>query len=318
MGSSRVASKIKMATVDELLGVPAEYAEAVLIEIDRIAPFKNHPFKVLDDERMDDLVESIKANGVLNPVIVRPTGGGQYEMISGHRRLHASKLAGLDKIPAISKQLSDDEATIIMVDSNIQREEILPSEKAFALKMKMDAMNRQGKRTDLDFEISQIDELCEDKTSRHNGEKLSVDQVGEEYGMSARQVHRYIRLTYLSSELLELVDKGKIGLVAAVDISYFDSDVQHWIYEYVKENGFLKPVQIQALKEYGNLENITQYVLIHTMNEALPKTKDTGRVALSGQKLKRYFPAGFSSRKREEIIIHLLEQWVANGCEKFE
>lgn len=306
MGSSRVASKIKMATVDELLGVPAEYAEAVLIEIDRIAPFKNHPFKVLDDERMDDLVESIKANGVLNPVIVRPTGGGQYEMISGHRRIHASKLAGLDKIPAISKQLSDDEATIIMVDSNIQREEILPSEKAFALKMKMEAINRQGQRTDMDG------------TSRLEDEKLSADIAGEQYGMGARQVQRYIRLTYLSDELLELVDKTKIGINLAVDISYFDSEVQHWIYEYVKENGFLKPVQIQALKEYGNLENITQYVLIHTMNEALPKTKDTGRVALSGQKLKRYFPAGFSSRKREEIIIHLLEQWVANGCEKFE
>lgn len=310
MGSSRVASKIKMATVDELLGVPAEYAEAVLIEIDRIAPFKNHPFKVLDDERMDDLVESIKANGVLNPVIVRPTGGGQYEMISGHRRLHASKLAGLDKIPAISKQLSDDEATIIMVDSNIQREEILPSEKAFALKMKMDAMNRQGKRTDL-VELENL-------TSRHDVAKFTGDVIGEEFGIGKRTVERYIRLTYLSDELLELVDKGKIGLVAAGDISYFDSEVQHWIYEYVKENGFLKPVQIQALKEYGNLENITQYVLIHTMNEALPKTKDTGRVALSGQKLKRYFPAGFSSRKREEIIIHLLEQWVANGCEKFE
>lgn len=306
MGSSRVASKIKMATVDELLGVPAEYAEAVLIEIDRIVPFKNHPFKVLDDERMDDLVESIKANGVLNPVIVRPAGGGQYEMISGHRRLHASKLAGLDKIPAISKQLSDDEATIIMVDSNIQREEILPSEKAFALKMKMEAINRQGQRTDMDG------------TSRLEDEKLSADIAGEQYGMGARQVQRYIRLTYLSNELLELVDKTKIGINLAVDISYFDSEVQHWIYEYVRENGFLKPVQIQALKEYENLENITQYVLIHTMNEALPKTKDTGRVALSGQKLKRYFPAGFSSRKREEIIIHLLEQWVANGCEKFE
>ena len=307
MGSSRVASKIKMATVDELLGVPAEYAEAVLIEIDRIAPFKNHPFKVLDDERMDDLVESIKANGVLNPVIVRPTGGGQYEMISGHRRLHASKLAGLDKIPAISKQLSDDEATIIMVDSNIQREEILPSEKAFALRMRHEALSRQGQRNDLTSctECTKLDER-------------TTDAIGESFGLKGRQVSKYIRLTYLSEELLSLVDSRKIPITIAVDISYFDSDVQHWIYEYVKENGFLKPVQIQALKEYGNLENITQYVLIHTMNEALPKTKDTGRVALSGQKLKRYFPAGFSSRKREEIIIHLLEQWVANGCEKFE
>ena len=120
MGNSRVARKIKMATVDDLLGVPAEYAEAVLIEVDRIQQFKDHPFKVLDDSKMEDLVESIKVNGVLNPVILRPIDGGQYEMISGHRRLHASKLAGLDKIPAISKQMSDDEATIIMVDSNIQ------------------------------------------------------------------------------------------------------------------------------------------------------------------------------------------------------
>ena len=234
--ASRVAEKIKLQSVDELLGVP-EIAGTQKIEIGRIHAFPNHPFKVLDDEKMDTLVDSIRENGILNPVIVRPDQSGNYEMISGHRRLHAAKIVGLKKVPAIVKEMSDDEAIIKMVDANIQREEILPSERAFSFKMKMEAMSRQGQRNDL--------------TSGQNVPKLTSDVIGEENGMSGRQVKRYIRLTELIPELLECTDNKKIGLVMAVDLSYLDEQVQKWVYEYFKENGFLKPVQVEALKNYS-------------------------------------------------------------------
>lgn len=234
--ASRVAGKIKLQSVDELLGVP-EIAGTQKIEIGRIHAFPNHPFKVLDDEKMDTLVDSIRENGILNPVIVRPDQSGNYEMISGHRRLHAAKIVGLKKVPAIVKEMSDDEAIIKMVDANIQREEILPSERAFSFKMKMEAMSRQGQRNDL--------------TSGQNVPKLTSDVIGEENGMSGRQVKRYIRLTELIPELLECTDNKKIGLVMAVDLSYLDEQVQKWVYEYFKENGFLKPVQVEALKNYS-------------------------------------------------------------------
>ena len=234
--ASRVAGKIKLQSVDELLGVP-EIAGTQEIEIGRIHAFPNHPFKVLDDEKMDTLVDSIRENGILNPVIVRPDQSGNYEMISGHRRLHAAKIVGLKKVPAIVKEMSDDEAIINMVDANIQREEILPSERAFSFKMKMEAMSRQGQRNDL--------------TSGQNVPKLTSDVIGEENGMSGRQVKRYIRLTELIPELLECTDNKKIGLVMAVDLSYLDEQVQKWVYEYFKENGFLKPVQVEALKNYS-------------------------------------------------------------------
>lgn len=234
--ASRVAGKIKLQSVDELLGVP-EIAGTQEIEIGRIHAFPNHPFKVLDDEKMDTLVDSIRENGILNPVIVRPDQSGNYEMISGHRRLHAAKIVGLKKVPAIVKEMSDDEAIIKMVDANIQREEILPSERAFSFKMKMEAMSRQGQRNDL--------------TSGQNVPKLTSDVIGEENGISGRQVKRYIRLTELIPELLECTDNKKIGLVMAVDLSYLDEQVQKWVYEYFKENGFLKPVQVEALKNYS-------------------------------------------------------------------
>ena len=195
---SRVAGKIKLQSVDELLGVP-EIAGTQEIELGRIHSFPNHPFKVLDDEKMDTLVESIRENGILNPVIVRPDKNGDYEMISGHRRLHAAGIVGLKKVPAIVKEMSDDEAIIKMVDANIQREEILPSERAFSFKMKMEALSRQGQRNDL--------------TSGHNVPKLTTDEIGEENGMSGRQVKRYIRLTELIPELLDCTDSKKIGLV---------------------------------------------------------------------------------------------------------
>lgn len=295
--ASRVAGKIKLQSVDELLGVP-EIAGTQEIEIGRIHAFPNHPFKVLDDEKMDTLVDSIRGNGILNPVIVRPDENGNYEIISGHRRLHAARIVGLKKVPAIVKEMSDDEAIIKMVDANIQREEILPSERAFSLKMKMDAIKRQGKRSDL--------------TSDHNGPKLASVEVGQTVGISSTQVKRYIRLTELIPELLECTDNKKIGLVMAVDLSYLDEQVQKWVYEYFKENEFLKPVQVEALKNYPNLSNVTQFSVISIMNDALPKKSKESKLSFSAKKLDKYFPPQYSTKERENIIIQLLEQWSAD------
>ena len=289
--------KIHFESVEELLGAPVTKDGTEEIRIDQIFPFENHPFKVLDDDRMQELVESIKANGVLSPVIVRPDDEGTYEMISGHRRMHAAKLAGLTTVPAIVKQLTNDEAVILMVDANIQREEILPSERAFSLKMKMDAMNRQGARTDL--------------TLGRDVPKWSHEEIGKENGISGRQVKRYIRLTELIPEMLDMVDDKRLGLMLAVDISFFDKDLQKWLYEYIRENGFLKPDQIAALKNTPNLENVTQYTMIQILNSALPEAKVSGKVTLSEKKLDKYFPPHFSAVQREKVIIGLLEEWQA-------
>ena len=298
--AGRVAGKIKLQSVDELLGVP-EIAGTQEIEIGRIHSFPNHPFKVLDNDKMESLVDSIRENGILNPVIVRPDKTGNYEMISGHRRLHAAGIVGLVKIPAIVKEMSDDEAIIKMVDANIQREEILPSERAWSLKMKMDAIKRQGKRSDL--------------TSDQNGPKLSAVEVGESAGISSTQVKRYIRLTELIPEILDLVDQKKVQFTLAVDISYFDEQVQKWIYEYIKDNGFLKPVQIAVLKEQANLSNASQYNVISILNGALPQKSSSAKVSLSEKKLDKYFPPHYSAKQREEVIIQLLEQWSKEQAE---
>ena len=298
--AGRVAGKIKLQSVDELLGVP-EIAGTQEIELGRIHAFPNHPFKVLDDDKMETLVDSIRENGILNPVIVRPDQTGNYEMISGHRRLHAAGIVGLKKIPAIVKEMSDDEAIIKMVDANIQREEILPSERAWSLKMKMDAMRRQGSRTDL--------------TCGTECQKLSSDEVGEAFGLKGRQVRKYVRLTGLISELMDYVDMKKIPISMAVDISYFDEQVQKWVYEYIKDNGFLKPVQIEALKEQSNLSNISQYNVISILNGALPQKSSSAKVSLSEKKLDKYFPPHYSAKQREEVIIQLLEQWSKEQAE---
>lgn len=298
--AGRVAGKIKLQSVDELLGVP-EIAGTQEIELGRIHAFPNHPFKVLDDDKMETLVDSIRENGILNPVIVRPDQTGNYEMISGHRRLHAAGIVGLKKIPAIVKEMSDDEAIIKMVDANIQREEILPSERAWSLKMKMDAMRRQGCRTDL--------------TCGTECQKLSSDEVGEAFGLKGRQVRKYVRLTELISELMDYVDMKKIPISMAVDISYFDEQVQKWVYEYIKDNGFLKPVQIEALKEQSNLSNISQYNVISILNGALPQKSSSAKVSLSEKKLDKYFPPHYSAKQREEVIIQLLEQWSKEQAE---
>ena len=294
--------KIHFESVEELLGAPVTKDGTEEIRIDQILPFENHPFKVLDDDRMQELVESIKANGVLSPVIVRPDDEGTYEMISGHRRMHAAKLAGLTTVPAIVKQLTNDEAVILMVDANIQREEILPSERAFSFKMKLDAISRRGNRTDLTcgLQVHKLEEV---------NEKKARDKVGSDVGMGGRQVQRYIRLTELCPELLQMVDDKRLGLNLAVDISYFDKDLQKWLYEYIRENGFLKPDQIAALKNTSNLENVTQYTMIQILNSALPEAKVSGKVTLSEKKLDKYFPPHFSAVQREKVIIGLLEEW---------
>ena len=292
--TNRVAGKIKLQSVDQLLGVP-EISGTQEIEIVRIHAFPNHPFKVLDDERMDMLVDSIRENGILNPVIVRPDQTGDYEMISGHRRLHAAGIAGLQKIPAIVKEMSDDEEIIKMVDANIQREEILPSERAFSLKMKMDAMRRQGSRSDL--------------TSGNDCQKWSSDEIGETVGLKGRQVRNYIRLTYLLPEILDMVDQKKIQFVSAVDLSYLEAQIQKWVFEYIKDNGFIKPVQITALKNYPNISNANQMSVISIMNDALPKKNTVAKVSFSEKKLDKYFPSHYSAKDKENVIIQLLEHW---------
>ena len=300
--ASRVAGKIKLQSVDELLGVP-EIAGTQEIEIGRIHAFPNHPFKVLDDEKMDTLVDSIRENGILNPVIVRPDENGNYEMISGHRRLHAARIVGLKKIPAIVKEMSDDEAIIKMVDANIQREEILPSERAFSLKMKMDAMRRQGARVD-------IDGTCGTECDKSGKKTASI--VGEQVGLKARQVQKYVRLTDLIPEIMECIDVKKITISMGVDLSYLDEQVQKWVYEYFRENGFLKPVQVEALKNDPNIANANQFNIISIMNDALPKKSKETKISFSAKKLDKFFPAHYSVKERENIIIQLLEQWSAD------
>ena len=253
---NRSGEKIKLTSIDELLGVVNEES-AMEIEIDKIKSFSGHPFKVIDDEKMQDLIESISESGVLTPVLIRPDRNDGYEMISGHRRMHAAQKAGLITIPAIVREMTDDEAVIAMVDANIQREELLPSEKAFAYKMKLEAMKRQGSRTDLT--------LSQNETKLRSDEILSK-QVGE----SRAQVQRYIRLTELIPDLLELVDKKRLNFTIAVDISYIPQDVQKWIYEYICDNGFIKPNQIAALRNYLGQGSVTQSLMISILNSHIP------------------------------------------------
>lgn len=307
--------KVHFESVEELLGAPVTKDGTEEIRIDQIFPFENHPFKVIDDEKMQELVESIKANGVLSPVIVRPDDEGTYEMISGHRRMHAAQKAGLTTIPAIVKQMTNDEAVILMVDANIQREEILPSERAYSFKMKMEALRRQGERTDLSSRLEversggATSRLEVEKSLNHNRDNWNSEKVGADAGMGGRQVLRYIRLTELCPELLEFVDEKRLGLNLAVDISYFDKELQKWLYEYIRENGFLKPDQIAALKNTPNLENVTQYTMIQILNNALPEAKPNGKVTLSEKKLNKYFPPHFTAAQREKVIIGLLDKW---------
>lgn len=292
---NRPGEKIKLASLDELLGVVNEES-AMEIEINKIHAFKNHPFKVLDDEKMKELIESVKLSGVLTPVLLRVDSNDEYEMISGHRRLHAAKMAGLTTIPAIVRELSDDDAVIAMVDANIQREELLPSEKAFAYRMKLEAMKRQGSRTDLT--------LSQNETKSRSDEVLSK-QVGE----SRAQVQRYIRLTELIPELLDLVDSKKLKFTVAVDISYIDKEIQKWIYEYIKDTGFIKPQQITALRNQLNEGAVNQVGMLTIFNKCMMVKTPSRSITFSEKKLTKYFPESYSADDMERVIESLLEKW---------
>ena len=294
---NRSGEKIKLTSIDELLGVVNEES-AMEIEISRIHAFKDHPFKVLDDEKMADLVESVKTYGVLTPVLLRSDGENGYEMISGHRRMHAAVIAGLATIPAIVRELSDDDAVIAMVDANIQREELLPSEKAFAYRMKLEAMKRQGVRVDL---------TCDQ--NEHKLGKKSREVLGEQLGISSAQIQRYIRLTELIPELLDMVDAKKLNFTIAVDISYIDKEMQKWIYEYIRDTGFIKPKQITALRKQLEEGTVNQGFMISIFNSCIAVKAPERKVVLSGKKLTKYFPEDYSETDMEQVIENLLEQW---------
>ena len=294
---NRSGEKIKLTSIDELLGVVNEES-AMEIEISRIHAFKDHPFKVLDDEKMADLVESVKTYGVLTPVLLRSDGENGYEMISGHRRMHAAVIAGLATIPAIVRELSDDDAVIAMVDANIQREELLPSEKAFAYRMKLEAMKRQGVRVDL---------TCDQ--NEHKLGKKSREVLGEQLGISSAQIQRYIRLTELIPELLDMVDAKKLNFTIAVDISYIDKEMQKWIYEYIRDSGFIKPKQITALRKQLEEGSVNQGFIISIFNSCIVVKAPERKVVLSGKKLTKYFPEDYSETDMEKVIEALLEQW---------
>ena len=294
---TRPGEKIKMLTVDELLGVP-EGESAIQIEVDKIYAFENHPFKVVKDSKMQELIESVMENGIITPVIVRPDDEDGYEMISGHRRLFAAKEAGLDKIPAFVREMTDDQATIAMVDANLQRETILPSEKAFAYKMRYEAMRRGGGRP-VKNNLSQ------------NGTNYRADiDLAKQVGESRNQVQRFMRLTELIPELLELVDLERLAMMTGVDISFLPKEVQKWIYEYIKENGAIKANQIAAVRNvYSAGSGLTQNEMIQLMNDNLPKNQAAKKVTITEKKLKQYFPQNYTSEEMENIILQLLAGW---------
>ena len=294
---NRSGEKIKMPTLDELMGISGE-ENANELEINRIHNFANHPFKVVDDEEMDDLVESIKKNGILVPVLVRPDADNNYEMIAGHRRMHAAIKVGLKTIPAIIRDLDDDEAVVAMVDSNIQREKLLPSEKAFAYKMKLEAMkHRVGRKS-------------KENVSQLGTHYRADSEMANELGESRNTIRRFIRLTELIPELLEYVDKKRIPFTSGVDISYLNKEIQKWIFEYIKENGPVKSVQIAALRrEIENDAIMTQEKMISILIENQPGGKPNREVTFSENKLRSYFPEKTSPVEIEEVILNLLEIW---------
>ena len=265
------------------------------IPIDALHPFTNHPFKVLDDEAMTRTVESIAQYGVLAPLIARPRPDGDgYEIISGHRRQYAAKLAGLDTLPVIVRQMSDDAAVILMVDSNLQREHILPSERAFAYKMKLEALKNQGARSDL--------------TSAQVAPKLSTEKIGEEVGMSKDNVKRYIRLTNLVPELLDMVDEKKIAFNPAVELSYLDEAQQRDFLEAMNDTQNAPSLsQAQRLKKLAQEGHFSYDVAFAVMGEE--KKDELDKVVIKNDTLRKYFPRSFTPKQMEDTIIKLLDQW---------
>ena len=265
------------------------------IPIDDLHPFTNHPFKVLDDEAMTRTVESIAQYGVLAPLIARPRPDGDgYEIISGHRRQYAAKLAGLDTLPVIVRQMSDDAAVILMVDSNLQREHILPSERAFAYKMKLDAIKNQGARSDL--------------TSTQVAQKLSVEKVGDDAGVSKDTIRRFIRLTNLIPELLDMVDEKKISFNPAVELSYLDESQQRAFLEAMDGTQNAPSVsQAQQLKKMAQCGEFTYEKAFDILGQEKKSEQDT--VTIKNDILRKYFPRSYTPRQMEEKIIQLLDAW---------
>ena len=265
------------------------------IPIGELFPFKNHPFKVLDDESMQRTVESVEQYGVLSPLIARPRPEGGYEIISGHRRQHAAQLAGLDALPVIVRQMDDDAAVLLMVDSNLQRENILPSERAFAYKMKLEALKNQGARSDL--------------TSAQLGRKLeTADIVGQESGDSRNQVRRFIRLTNLVPELLDRVDEKKIAFNPAVELSYLDTNQQRDFLEAMNDTQNAPSLsQAQRLKKLAQEGHFSYDVAFAVMGEE--KKDELDKVVIKNDTLRKYFPRSYTPKQMEDTIIKLLEQW---------
>ena len=264
------------------------------IPIDALHPFINHPFKVLDDEAMTRTVESIAQYGVLAPLIARPRPEGGYEIISGHRRQYAAKLAGLDTLPVIVRQMSDDAAVILMVDSNLQREHILPSARAFASKMKLDALKNQGARSDL--------------TSTQVAQKLSVEKVGDDAGVSKDTIRRFIRLTNLIPELLDMVDEKKIAFNPAVELSYLDESQQRDFLEAMEDTQNAPSLsQAQQLKKMAQQGEFSYEKAFDVMGQEKKSEKDT--VTIKNETLRKYFPRSYTPKQMEEKIIQLLDAW---------
>ena len=265
------------------------------IPIGELFPFKNHPFKVLDDESMQRTVESVEQYGVLSPLIARPRPEGGYEIISGHRRQHAAQLAGLETLPVIVRQMDDDAAVLLMVDSNLQRENILPSERAFAYKMKLEALKNQGARSDL--------------TSDQVGQKLwSVEQVASDVGESKTQIQRFIRLTSLIPELLDMVDEKKIAFNPAVELSYLDESQQRDFLEAMEDTQNAPSLsQAQQLKKMAQQGEFSYEKAFDVMGQEKKSEKDT--VTIKNETLRKYFPRSYTPKQMEEKIIQLLDAW---------
>ena len=292
-------SGIRLKPCVDLFSTEASRQDASLekireIPLEQLVPFKNHPFKVIDDEPMMDTVQSIREHGILLPLIARPMPDGKYEIVSGHRRSHAGKLAGLETVPVIVRELDDDAAVILLVDSNLQRENILPSERAFAFKMKLEAMKHQGQRADL--------------TSGQVGQKLkwSVAMVANQSGDSIKQVQRYIRLTELLPELLDLVDERKLAFNSAVEVSYLNPEEQGWLAETIdSEQSTPSLSQAQRLKRFSQDGKLTEDMVLAIMSEQ--KKPETERVVLQSRQISQYFSPSATPKEMETSILSMLD-----------
>ena len=294
------AKNIVLKSVDDIFQTEENRADAQRervqeIPLDQLKPFKNHPFKVRDDQRMLDTVDSIREYGVLVPAIARPDPEGSYELISGHRRKHGCEMAGLQTMPVIIRDLDDDAAVLVMVDSNIQREELLPSERAFAYKMKLEALKHQGARMDL--------------TSCQVGTKLRADEkLAESVNESARTVQRFIRLTELIFELLDMVDERKLAFNPAVEVSYLKRDEQRMLLEAMDAEQTTPSLsQAQRLKKFSQEGRLTEEAMSAIMSEE--KKSDMDKVTLRSDTLRRYFPKSYTPKQMEQTIIKLLDVW---------